>query len=85
MCFLVSAYALGQSQLYVSTPTVAYNDANGTTQIGVYTRGAYLENIEKINKDVFKVTNAYAEETYILDINNLKKNALSRRYIRSLS
>ncbi|MCO7724691.1 SH3 domain-containing protein [Myroides odoratimimus] len=73
LCFLVSAYALGQSQLYVSTPTVAYNDANGTTQIGVYTRGAYLENIEKINKDVFKVTNAYAEETYILDINNLKK------------
>lgn len=73
LCFLVSAYALGQSQLYVTTPTVAYSDANGTTQIGIYTRGAYLNNVDKVNNDVFKVTNELLGTTYILDTDHLKE------------
>ncbi|MDM1397752.1 SH3 domain-containing protein [Myroides odoratimimus] len=73
LCFLVSAYALGQSQLYVTTPTVAYSDANGTTQIGVYTRGAYLNKVDKVSDDVFKVTNELLGTTYILDTDHLKE------------
>ncbi|MCC9043151.1 SH3 domain-containing protein [Myroides sp. M-43] len=72
LCLLISSVALGQNQLYVTTPTVAYDDANGSTQIGVYVRGAYLENIEKINKDVFKITTENLGITYILDGKNLK-------------
>ncbi|MDM1404954.1 SH3 domain-containing protein [Myroides marinus] len=78
LCFLISACALGQSKLYVSTPTVAYNDATGTTQVGIYTRGAYLENVEKVNKDVFKITNEFLGTTYILDTENLKEVLVSQ-------
>lgn len=73
LCFLISACAIGQNQkLYVTTPTVAYSDASGTTEIGVYTRGAYLENIEKVN-NVYKVTNEQLGTMYILDTDHLKE------------
>lgn len=73
LCLLISSIAVSQNPLYVTTPTVAYDDANGTNQIGIYVHGAYLENVEKINKNLFKVTTEYSGTTYILDTANLKE------------
>ena len=76
-CLLFSASIQAQTK-YVTTPTIAYNDAKGSKAVGIFLRGAQLQSYEFLKDQyVYKINSNVTGTVYITDTYNIKEHLSS--------
>lgn len=69
----VKAPVFSTPRLFVVTPTVAYNNEKQSKAVGVFLRGALVDNYEKVNYN-YKITLDTGEIVFVTDTYNLKES-----------
>ncbi|WKW46548.1 SH3 domain-containing protein [Myroides sp. JBRI-B21084] len=70
---LAGLYLNAQRNKYITTPTIAYNNAKQSKAVGIFLRGATIDSYEFLKDEyVYKIYTPYTGTVYITDIYNVK-------------
>lgn len=77
--FLLSCFSLwAQDRKYVSSPTIAYNDAKSSKAVGIFLRGAQISEYVMVDSYIYKVPMVGIGYVYITDNYNIKDRLNAR-------
>lgn len=77
LLLILSNSMFGQSRKFISSPTVAYSNEEGTKAVGIFMRGAQLDKYEIINGYIYKIYTQHSDPLYITDNYNIKDHLSS--------